>query len=169
MAGVTGKGPVSAESDSQADIQPAPDALNHGASPLESLPLDPQMSDDDMVAAAQAAYAAPPQPAAAPLKPALILGGPVLPAPLLAELIAAGATVRPVRIPGPGSPPEPRYRPSTALDEFVRLRFSGCDAPAEFCDIDHTTPYGVGGLTHTSNLKLLCRRHQRRKALGRSG
>jgi hypothetical protein len=48
------------------------------------------------------------------------------------------------------------------LAEFVRLRdltcrFPGCDQPAQVCDIDHTVPYQVGGLTHPSNLKLLCR------------
>ncbi|HET9876797.1 MAG TPA: DUF222 domain-containing protein [Mycobacterium sp.] len=97
-------------------------------------------------------------------KPAMILGGPVVPGSLLAELIAAGATIRRVRIPGADSPPERGYRPSTALDEFVRIRdmtcrFPGCDAPAEFCDLDHTIAYGVGGLTHPSNLKCVCRKH----------
>lgn len=63
----------------------------------------------------------------------------------------------------PSSEPEPRYRPSVALTEFVRLRdltcrFPGCDAPAEVCDIDHTVPFPAGP-THPSNLKLLCRYH----------
>jgi hypothetical protein len=31
--------------------------------------------------------------------------------------------------------------------------------PATRCDLDHTTPYGDGGLTHASNLKALCRKH----------
>ncbi|HXA11808.1 MAG TPA: HNH endonuclease signature motif containing protein, partial [Mycobacterium sp.] len=50
------------------------------------------------------------------------------------------------------------------LAEFVRCRdlacrFPGCEQAAEFCDIDHTVPYQLGGLTHPSNLKLLCRFH----------
>ncbi|ORA70672.1 hypothetical protein BST28_22960, partial [Mycolicibacter kumamotonensis] len=96
--------------------------------------------------------------------PALLLGGPLIPAPMLAELIAAGATVKPVRHPGPDSAPEPKYRPSTALDEFVRCRdmtcrWPGCDRPAEFCDLDHAIAYALGGPTHPSNLRCLCRKH----------
>jgi 5-methylcytosine-specific restriction endonuclease McrA len=60
-------------------------------------------------------------------------------------------------------PPEPQYRPSRALAEFIRCRdltcrFPGCDRPAECADIDHTVPYPLGP-THASNLKLLCRVH----------
>ena len=59
---------------------------------------------------------------------------------------------------------EPRYRPSAALANFIRARdlccrFPGCDKPAEVCDLDHTVPYCLGGPTHPSNLKLLCRLH----------
>ncbi|OBJ67702.1 HNH endonuclease signature motif containing protein [Mycobacterium sp. 1274756.6] len=105
-----------------------------------------------------------PDPPATTAPAALLLGGPVLPAPLLAELIRNGATIRPVRLPDPSAPPEPGYRPPARLAEFIRLRdltcrFPGCDHPAEFCDIDHTIAYGEGGLTHPSNLKLLCRKH----------
>ncbi|HET9877318.1 MAG TPA: DUF222 domain-containing protein [Mycobacterium sp.] len=104
-----------------------------------------------------------PDPPAVTGPPAQILGGPIICAPLLAELVRTGAKVKPLRFPA-GSPPEPGYRPSTALDEFVRCRdmtcrFPDCDRPAEFCDLDHTIPYGVGGLTHPSNLKCLCRKH----------
>ena len=67
-----------------------------------------------------------------------------MPAPLLAELIRTGAQVR--YLSAPHGDPEPRYRPSTALDEFVRIRdltcrFPGCDRPAEYCDLDHTMPW----------------------------
>lgn len=59
---------------------------------------------------------------------------------------------------------EPHYRPSAALADFIRARdlccrFPGCDKPAEFCDIDHTIPWGLGGPTHPSNLSLKCRAH----------
>jgi hypothetical protein len=86
----------------------------------------------------------------------------VVPAPLLAELISGGAKVTPVRHPG-DAPAESGYRPSAALERFIRCRdmtcrFPGCDRPAEFCDVDHTVPFPFG-LTHASNLKCLCRKH----------
>lgn len=79
---------------------------------------------------------------------------------MLAELIRGGATVRHVR--QPSDQPEPGYRPSAALAEFVRFRdltcrFPNCDVPAEFCDIDHTIPWPLGP-THPSNLKCTCRK-----------
>ena len=92
---------------------------------------------------------------------ALLVGGGVLPTPLLAELIASGATTRQLR--RPSDSPEPHYRPSRALDEFVRLRdltcrFPNCDRPAHYCDIDHAVPWPLGP-THSSNLRALCRKH----------
>ena len=77
--------------------------------------------------------------------------------------LAGHARLRPM-VPAAQLKAEPRYRPSTALADFIRARdlccrFPGCDKVAEFCDIDHTTPYGLGGPTHPSNLKLLCRVH----------
>ncbi|MBS9533548.1 DUF222 domain-containing protein [Mycobacterium sp. M1] len=111
-----------------------------------------------------------PEPAPEPMppnpKPGLTLGGPIIPAAILADLVRRGiAEIRPVKHPGDG-PPEPRYRPSRSLADFIRCRdmtcrWPGCDCPAQFCDIDHTIPYDVGGLTHSSNLKLYCRRHHR--------
>ena len=91
----------------------------------------------------------------------LLLRGGIVPTPLLAELINSGAKVRMVR--SPDDAPEPGYRPSAALEEFVRVRdltcrFPGCDEPAEFCDVDHTIPYPIGQ-THPSNLKCVCRKH----------
>jgi hypothetical protein len=85
-----------------------------------------------------------------------------VPAPLLAELIRGGAKVTPVSQPS-DAPAESGYRPSAALERFIRCRdltcrFPGCDRPAEFCDIDHTVPYPLG-LTHPSNLKCVCRKH----------
>ena len=93
---------------------------------------------------------------------ALITSGGVLPTPLLAELIEAGAKLQPLWHPG-DAVPESGYRPSAALERFVRCRdltcrFPGCDRHAEFCDVDHTVPYPLGP-THPSNLKCLCRKH----------
>ncbi len=105
-----------------------------------------------------------PQPSTAPVHPAVVLGGPVVPAEILADLARRGAVrLRPLVHPG-DSPPEPRYRPSAALADFVRCRdltcrFPGCDWPADLSDIDHTIPYDAGGPTHASNLKCLCRKH----------
>ena len=93
-----------------------------------------------------------------------VMGGLAVPASVLADLAQRGiAELRPVVHPGDG-PPEPRYRPSAALATFVRCRdltcrFPGCECPAEVCDIDHTIPYDLGGPTHASNLKALCRKH----------
>jgi hypothetical protein len=76
--------------------------------------------------------------------------------------LATSAKLRPVVHPK-NSAPEPRYRPSAALADFIRCRdltcrFPGCDRPAEYADIDHTVPWPLGP-THPSNLKLLCRIH----------
>jgi hypothetical protein len=91
--------------------------------------------------------------------PAVILGGPVLPAPIAAQA-AMHATLEQLIHPGQ-APPEPRYRPSKKLAEFVRCRdltcrFPGCTKPATVADLDHTIPYPYGP-TCASNLKCLCR------------
>ncbi|MBV8293553.1 MAG: DUF222 domain-containing protein [Mycobacterium sp.] len=108
-----------------------------------------------------------PRPSSAPVitpHPAVLLGGPLVPAAPLADLAARGVVeLRPLIHPGQ-SPPEPRYRPSPALADFVRCRdltcrFPNCDRPADVCDVDHTVPYDAGGPTHASNLKCLCRKH----------
>lgn len=96
-------------------------------------------------------------------KPAQIVGGPITPTSVLAELVRTGATVRPLQIPGPDSRPEPHYRPSAKLADFIRCRdltcrFPGCDQPAQRCDIDHAIAWADGGLTHPGNLRLLCRK-----------
>jgi hypothetical protein len=84
----------------------------------------------------------------------------LIPPQVVAEL-AKSATLRPLAFPVAA---EPRYAPSAKLAEYVRCRdltcrAPGCDVPATRCDIDHTTPYADGGLTHASNLKSLCRKH----------
>jgi Domain of unknown function (DUF222) len=85
-----------------------------------------------------------------------------VPTPLLADLLAKGATVKPLATPCDAAP-EPHYRPSAKLAAFVRARdltcrFPGCRVPAHRCDIDHVLPYPIGA-THPSNLICLCRKH----------
>jgi hypothetical protein len=105
---------------------------------------------------------APSAPAFSPQRAtAVIVGGGIVPASYVAQLIASGAKVTEVREPSAAA--ELGYRPSVPLAEFVRMRditcrFPGCDRPAEFCDIDHTEPF-PGGPTHASNTKCLCRIH----------
>ncbi|MEV3901923.1 DUF222 domain-containing protein [Mycobacterium sp. NPDC050551] len=93
--------------------------------------------------------------------PGVLIGGALLPAPVLATLVPR-ALVRRIVHPG-DSPPEAGYRPSAKLDEFVRCRdmtcrYPSCDVPAWDCDIDHTISYPAGP-TQASNLKCLCRNH----------
>jgi hypothetical protein len=56
------------------------------------------------------------------------------------------------------------YRPPKDLAEFVIARdqvctFTGCHRPACRCDLDHRTPYSVGGSTSSQNIGALCQRH----------
>ncbi len=93
-------------------------------------------------------------------QPGYLPGFGILPADSVRDLAAAGATTKPLTMP---SGAEPAYRASKTLAAFIRwrdltCRFPGCDAPAEVCDIDHTTPYPYGA-THPSNTKLYCRTH----------
>jgi hypothetical protein len=94
--------------------------------------------------------------------PGYLPGFGAVPAPLLRELVESGqAKLKPLKIPSPEC--EPRYRPSTALAEFVRwrdltCRWPGCDVPAANCQIDHTVPYPLGP-THPSNTKMYCPHH----------
>lgn len=94
--------------------------------------------------------------------PGYLPGYGAVPAETIREL-AASARLRPL-VACDSLKCERRYRPSAALADFIRCRdltcrFPGCDARAEFCDIDHTIPFGLGGPTHPSNLALLCRAH----------
>ena len=122
---------------------------------------DPQMSGDGQANPVPEPAEGPAPPAKPKPAAALILGGGLIPTPLLAELINNGAKVQWVQ--KPDAAPEAGYQPSRKTARFVRMRdltcrFPGCDRPAEFCDIDHTTPY-PGGATHPSNTKCLCRIH----------
>ncbi|MCV7014955.1 HNH endonuclease signature motif containing protein [Mycolicibacterium madagascariense] len=89
------------------------------------------------------------------------LSGTVLPG-AIARRAATGATISVIVHPGQ-APPEPRYRPSPTLADFIRCRdqtcrYPGCTKPASTADIDHTIPYPYGP-TAASNLKCLCREH----------
>jgi hypothetical protein len=95
------------------------------------------------------------------IRPAITTRGRFLPGPVFQRVLLNAAVAQIVH---PGqAPPEPRYRPSKKLVDFVRCRdltcrFPGCHVPAANCDVDHTIswPYGP---TQASNLKMLCRRH----------
>jgi hypothetical protein len=93
----------------------------------------------------------------------IIPGVGIVPTPLLAALIANGATVRPIK--APTVDPDSGYRISIANREFVQARdlmcrFPGCDRPIYDADLDHTIAWGDdGGPTHASNLKGYCRHH----------
>ncbi len=139
---------LSGEPDTRLSGEPPARPFTPGMSLREALAPDPE---DD----APASVASRP--------PAVITNGMVLPNLLLAELIRDGAKVSLVAHPGDASAPEPGYRPSAAMERFVRCRdmtcrFPGCDRPAEHADIDHTVPW-PSGPTHPSNLKCLCRKH----------
>ncbi len=146
----------------QATLDARPDPHTSGEPPPRR-PLTPQTP----LAEALAPDPEPDLPALPTAPAAHLLGGGTLPAAMIAELIANGAALQPVRHPGE-APPEPGYRPSAALQRFLRCRdmtcrFPGCDRPAEFADIDHTIAYPYGP-THPSNLKCLCRKHSRLRA-----
>ncbi|WP_020103292.1 HNH endonuclease [Mycobacterium sp. 360MFTsu5.1] len=102
----------------------------------------------------------PPAPVRTPV--GYVLGGGVVPPAVLADLVARGAKVRTVAS-ATDLDGVPRYRPSVAMDEFVRMRamtcmFPGCDQPATNCDVDHTIPWPTGP-THPGNLSPKCRKH----------
>ncbi|TDD68964.1 HNH endonuclease [Jiangella aurantiaca] len=57
-----------------------------------------------------------------------------------------------------------RYRPTTALAEFITARdrtcrTPGCHRPARSCDLDHIVPFTAGGPTSPDNLHTLCTTH----------
>ncbi|WP_418004378.1 DUF222 domain-containing protein [Mycobacterium sp. PDNC021] len=146
------------------DPQPATTPYNTPA------PTPAPESESAHETAREAAPMPVPAPASAPVRaPAPVrtpvgymVGGAVVPPALLADLVARGATVRTVASAN-GLAAVPRYRPSVAMDEFVRMRamtcmFPGCDQPATACDLDHTIPWPAGP-THPGNLSPKCRKH----------
>jgi len=73
------------------------------------------------------------------LRPAALMGGQFLPGAIACRA-SQGATITPIVHPGQ-APPEPRYRPSKKLADFVRCRdmtcrFPGCKVPATHTDVD---------------------------------
>ncbi|NIH93125.1 hypothetical protein FHU31_000081 [Mycolicibacterium fluoranthenivorans] len=117
-------------------------------------PRDPGVHGDDL----QGLRA----PAAVTGTPGVIPGGGVVPAPLVAELVATGARVATLADTNDLTA-EPRYRPSAKLAAWVRTRdltctFPGCHRGAQYCDLDHSVPW-PGGATHPGNLAALCRTH----------
>jgi hypothetical protein len=93
-------------------------------------------------------------------KPGYLPGFGILPAESVRDL-ATTATLTPVKM--PTGEPEPGYRPSAALTDFLRwrdltCRWPGCDKPVHKCDIDHTVPWPYGP-THPSDNKHYCRIH----------
>ena len=167
---LTGQEPDSGHG-AKPDTGPTPDGSGRQdprtgpAVPEEPAATPSEVESQPSVPAAPTAPAASTRPS---LGAGITLDGAIIPAHLLAELIATGAKVRPLSsATGLGS--EPRYRPSTALAAFVRMTsmtcsFPGCGKPAQRCDIDHVTPWPAGA-THPGNLRPLCREHHLLKTL----
>ncbi|SEA23520.1 protein of unknown function [Mycobacterium sp. 283mftsu] len=138
----------SAETPAPAVVEPACDPAPAPAAELTPSP------------APVAGVTKPPAPVRTPV--GYVLGGGVVPPAVLADLVARGAKVRTVAS-ATDLDAVPRYRPSVAMDEFVRMRamtcmFPGCDQPATHCDVDHTIPWPAGP-THPGNLNPKCRKH----------
>lgn len=111
--------------------------------------------------------ATPTDPSAVPESPerrnsaGYIPGGPIIPAALLADLVACGATVDHLK--APAADPQKGHRPTPPLATWIRhrdliCRAPGCDRRASTADIDHTVPWPYGP-THPSNTKAYCRKH----------
>jgi hypothetical protein len=145
--------------DDAANASDAPDASESSDASVTHADPDPSESPDAPSADAKSDT----PPPSAPRRrggPALIIGGALLPAPLVAATLAQTAMIERIVHPG-DAPPEPRYRPSKELAAFIRCRdltcrCPGCDVPADRCDLDHTIPYPYGP-TQASNIKALCR------------
>ncbi len=140
-AGTPGSEPAAPEPPETAESEPAAP---------EHKPQTPAASGDEKA------------PAACNPSPGVMLDGAIIPAAMLAELVAGGATVKPLSEIA-DLPTERQYRPSAALTAFVRMRamtcsFPGCNKPAHRCDLDHLIPWPAGA-THPGNLAPLCRLH----------
>jgi hypothetical protein len=161
---------VIAEPDSLTDDTPAHFDGTQAPGPTGPICADPDNPTSDTAVPGEA-LAPRHEPPAGPActAPAAIIGGALIPAPLLAAKLATSAIIRALIHPG-DAPPEPRYVASRDLADFVRCRdmtcrFPGCDEPAYRCDLDHTIAYPVGP-TCASNIKCLCRKHHLLKTFG---
>ncbi|WP_197376808.1 DUF222 domain-containing protein, partial [Mycolicibacterium baixiangningiae] len=137
------------------ETEPAPVEPDNAA--REDEPADAEAVDEQSDIAPEQDFSAeckpvdlapPPTPKPSPTPaPAFVIGGGVL-SPVVLPAFLDRAKIRQLTHPG-DAPPEPRYIPSTALQDFVRCRdltcrFPGCDKPAYLTDIDHTVPYPAG-------------------------
>ena len=94
----------------------------------------------------------------------------------LRQILAAAAACDPGDRPGADSACNharsvPGYRIPPRLRAFVEARDQDCGYPtcrraAASCDMDHTIPYHLGGLTCECNIGPGCRRHHRLKGTG---
>ncbi|MDZ7882148.1 MAG: DUF222 domain-containing protein [Mycobacterium sp.] len=166
-----------------AETGPAETESAETESAPEQQPQTPAAESEPDEPAAPAARTEPDEPAAAAVNagpaapaacnpnpsPAVMLDGAIIPAAMLAELVAGGAKVTPLAEIA-NLPTERQYRPSAALTAFVRMRsmtcsFPGCNRAAHRCDLDHLTPWPAGA-THPGNLGPLCRLHHLVKTFG---
>jgi hypothetical protein len=143
--------------DTAPDTEPVAAPVSESSSAPEPMPAT---ADTANISAPAAGRSQVPAPVRTPV--GYILGGGAVPPAVLADLVARGATIRTVAS-ATDLDGVPRYRPSTAIDEFVRMRamtcmFPSCDHPATACDIDHTIAWPAGP-THPGNLSPTCRKH----------
>ncbi|SED62658.1 protein of unknown function [Jiangella alba] len=97
-----------------------------------------------------------------------------IPAATARELAAAGVWTWLRTEPGTGQLLDhgrARYRPTTALADFIVARDRTCRAPgchrsARACDIDHAVPFETGGPTSPANCHALCTTHHLLKHRG---
>ncbi|MGB3770021.1 MAG: DUF222 domain-containing protein [Rhodococcus sp. (in: high G+C Gram-positive bacteria)] len=112
-----------------------------------------------------------------PGNPGFLAGHGVISPDHVADLASrTDAVVRPVDTTNPASQPADPYRPSSALDTFVRIRdqyctWPGCTKPAWTADLDHIIEYdhddpSGGGQTTDVNLGGKCRFHHNLKTFG---
>ncbi|WP_170221068.1 DUF222 domain-containing protein [Amycolatopsis cihanbeyliensis] len=108
-------------------------------------------------------------------QPGYLAGHGHIPAALARELASRpdGVWRRLLTDPVTGHPTDlgrTRYRPTAALDEFVRVRDRecrgiGCHRPSQRCQNDHTTGWAQGGTTNAKELVGYCERDHHLKDL----